>query len=235
MIAKWIWKPLIQRAVTGRVRRFRMTRAEPSWPGKLKSPGLYLHVPFCRNLCPYCPYNRIEYSEELFKSYERAVKHEIDLYSARLRGMSFTSLYIGGGTPTVNWPGLLSILTHLKERIGEVSSICVELHPESMDKDCLSALKDIGVTMLSIGVESASDVLPERIKRSHNGRAGMAAVRRAKEMGFESVIVDLMFALPGQTLADWEADVRAIVDLGVDQVSTYPMFSFPYSELGIGK
>lgn len=209
-----------------------MKHTQPSWPDQLLSPGLYLHVPFCKNLCPYCPYNRVEYSESLFATYERAVKQEINLYSSRLRGRSFTSLYIGGGTPTVNWQGLLSILHHLRERIGHVKAICVELHPGNMDADCLSALKEAKVTMLSIGVESTSDDLLEQIKRSHNGPTGIAAVRRALEMGFESLNVDLLFALPGQTLAEWQADVRTIVDLGIDQLSTYPLFSFPYSDLG---
>lgn len=229
---KTLWKPLIQKAVTGRAGRFRMLRVQPRWPGRLSSPGLYLHVPFCRNLCPYCPYNRIEYDEALFAAYERAVKQEIDLYAPRLRGETYSSLYVGGGTPTVNWQGLLSILQHMRAQIGPVENICVELHPGNMDADCLSALKDAGVTMLSIGVESTSDPQLERIRRSHDGQVALAAVRRALNMGFSSVNVDLMFALPGQTLDEWRIDVRRVVDLGVDQLSTYPMFSFPHSDLG---
>jgi oxygen-independent coproporphyrinogen-3 oxidase len=229
---KTIWKPLVQKAVTGQARRFCMTHSQPGWPDQLSAPGLYLHVPFCRNLCPYCSYNRVEYSEGLFAAYERAVKQEIDLYSSRLRGMSFTSLYIGGGTPTVNVPGLLSILRHLRDQLGDVNNVCVELHPGNMDAGCLAALKDAGVTMLSIGVESTADIRLEQIKRSHDGQTGIAAVKRALEMGFESVNVDLMFALPGQTLEEWQADVSAVVNLGIDQLSTYPLFSFPYSDLG---
>lgn len=229
---KTIWKPLLQGAVTGRAGRFRLRRTQPQWPGQLSSPGLYLHVPFCRNLCPFCPYNRIEYDDGLFAAYECAVKQEIDLYAARLGRASFSSLYIGGGTPTVNWRGLLSILGHLRRRIGQVDDICIELHPGNMDTDCLSAMKDAGVTRLSIGVESTSDALLERIRRGHDGRAGISAVSRALKTGFESVNVDLMFALPGQTLAQWQTDVRVILELGVDQLSTYPLFSFPYSDLG---
>ena len=209
-----------------------MVRTQPQWPDQLSSPGLYLHVPFCKNLCPYCPYNRVEYNDALFATYACAVKQEIDLYASRLREKTFSSLYIGGGTPTVNWPGLVSILQHLRERIGRVENICVELHPGNMDADCLSALKNAGVTMLSIGVESTSDALLEKMKRSHDGKAGIAAVRRAVDMGFASVNVDLMFALPDQTMRDWQTDVSAVVDLGIDQLSTYPMFAFPYSDLG---
>lgn len=229
---KIIWKPLVQKAVTGRARRFRMTGRQPGWPGRLVSPGLYLHVPFCRNLCPYCPYHRVEYEEGAFAAYQKAVRQEIDLYAPHLKDKSFTSLYVGGGTPTVNPPGLISILDHLDHRLGRIRDICVELHPANMENDCLSALKDAGVTMLSVGVESTCDTLLRRIGRSHDGKTAVDAVRRALAMGFKSVNADLMFALPGQTLPKWQADVRAVVDTGVDQLSTYPMFLFPYSELG---
>lgn len=229
---KAIWKPLVQKAVTGRARRFSMIQRETQWPAQLSSPGLYLHVPFCKNLCPYCPYNRVEYDDQLFAFYERAIKQEIDLYAPYLRGKTFSSLYIGGGTPTVNWPGLISILDYLKTKIGISCDICIELHPANMEGDCLKALKNIGVTMLSIGIESTSDVLLERIKRSHDGKSGIRALERALESGFKSVNVDLMFAFPGETITEWQSDVSTIVDLGVDQLSTYPMFSFPYSELG---
>lgn len=235
VVGKRVWKPLLQRAVTGRAARFRMLHTLPEWPDRLLSPGLYLHVPFCKNLCPYCPYNRVAYDEDLFRAYEHAVKQEIDLYAPRLQGNTFSSLYIGGGTPTVNWRGLVSILQHLRQRLGSIGNICVELHPANMEADCLKALKDSGVTMLSIGVESTSDAQLERINRSHDGQTAISAVARALKIGFDSVNVDLMFALPGQKVSEWQTDVRRVVDLGIDQLSTYPLFSFPYSELGVAK
>lgn len=229
---KPIWKPLIQKVVTGHARRFRMTPCMPNWPGKLVTPGLYLHVPFCKILCPFCPYNRVEYEESLFEAYAKAVKQEIELYAPHLQGQRFSTLYIGGGTPTVNWPGLVSILDHLREQLGSMPAICIELHPANMDDDCLRALKDAGVTMLSIGVEATTDLMLKRIRRSHDSRTALDAVERALRIGFDSVNVDLMFALPGQSVEDWQADVKTIVNLGVDQLSTYPMFSFSYSEQG---
>ena len=209
-----------------------MTQREPAWPIAGSGVGLYLHVPFCKKLCPYCPYNRVQHQEALFDLYERAVKQEIDLYEPHLRGSRFTSLYIGGGTPTVNWQGLLRILKHLRERLRYECDSCIELHPANMELDCLEALKETDVNLLSIGVETTSDALLQRIGRNHDGRMAIAAVQRAVQLGFKSINVDLMFALPGQTLEDWKADVKAILDLGVDQLSTYPLFTFPYSELG---
>lgn len=227
------WKPLIQKAVTGQAGRFSMTGRLPEWPGLLKAPGLYLHVPFCRSLCPYCPYNRVRYDESLFNLFAEAVKEEISLYAPCLSGQVFSSLYIGGGTPTVNLSGLTGIIRHLRQRLPNIGRICVELHPGSMDYDGLAALKEAGVTMLSIGVESTSDELLQRIGRSHDARSAIGAVSRALSMGFKAVNVDLMFALPGQRLADWENDIRTVVDLGVDQLSTYPLFTFAYSDRGM--
>jgi oxygen-independent coproporphyrinogen-3 oxidase len=209
-----------------------MAQREPAWPTAGSDVGLYLHVPFCKKLCPYCPYNRVQYQEALFDMYECAVKQEIDLYEPHLRGSRFSSLYIGGGTPTVNWQGLLRILKHLRERLRHECDICIELHPANMELDCLEALKESDVNLLSIGVETTSDALLQRIGRNHDGRMAIAAMQRAVQLGFKSINVDLMFALPGQTLENWKADVKTIVDLGVDQLSTYPLFTFPYSELG---
>jgi len=101
-----------------------------------------------------------------------------------------------------------------------------------MDDACLAALRDLGVTMVSIGVESTNDALLARIGRSHDGAVARDSVARALRAGFASVNADLMFALPGQEVSDWEDDVRRVLDLGVDQVSTYPLFSFPYSDDG---
>lgn len=230
---EYLWKPTIRRAVTGSWRRFQMTPEMPPWPATLERPGLYLHVPFCKNLCPYCPYNRVRHEEAAFSRYERAVCQEIDLYAPHLRGHRFVSLYVGGGTPTVDPDGLLRVLEYLRDALSFSGDICVELHPSNMDDGCLEALQQMGTTMLSIGVESTSDRLLAAIGRNHDGATAIDAVRRAKRIGFETINVDLMFALPGQSLADWEADLRAVLALEIDQVSTYPLFSFPYTELGV--
>lgn len=229
---KFIWKPLIQKLVTGQWNRFRMNTVKPEHPSNLKNVGLYLHVPFCKNLCPFCPYNRIEYDEELFSKYVEAVCQEIDIYSPYLQNCEFVSLYIGGGTPTVNLSGLIRIIEHLKRTFLLSCDICIELHPGNMETECLEGMKDVGVNMISIGVESTSDQILKNIGRNHDGKTALDSVKRAVQMNFDSVNADLMFVLPGQTLKDWEKDIRAVIDEGVDQISTYPLFSFPYSDLG---
>lgn len=234
MLARPIWKPLVRRAVTGRWQRLAMHPAEVPWPTALKRPGLYLHVPFCKNLCPFCPYNRFLYDDVAYARYEQAVHQEIDLYAPHLAGVQATSLYIGGGTPTVNVDGLCRMLAHL-QRTCAVHDVCIELHPSAMDNACLDALRRAGVTMVSIGVESTSDRLLKAIGRSHDGSTALDALRRAIGMGFDAVNVDLMFALPTQTLDEWQLDVTRVLELGAHQLSTYPLFAFPYSDLGVQK
>lgn len=209
-----------------------MIPVEPQFPRGLRQAGLYLHVPFCKNLCPYCPYNRMAYEKNLYGRYEQAVHQEIDLYTPYLRDMEFISLYIGGGTPTINVDGLVRVLEHLKSNLTLDCDICIELHPSNMNARCLEELQRVGINMLSIGVESTSDRILEAIGRNHNRQTAVNSTHRAVEAGFASVNVDLMFALPGQTLEDWANDLETVIDLGVDQISTYPLFSFPYSDLG---
>ena len=114
--AKSIWKPVVQRAVTGRWRRFRMRPGMPPYPEGLKNPGFYLHIPFCKNLCPYCPYYRVRHEEALFARFEEAVHREIDLYAPHLENADIASLYIGGGTPTVDIGGFRRVVNHLRDR-----------------------------------------------------------------------------------------------------------------------
>jgi len=229
---KKIWKPIVQKAVTGHSKQFIMSQTIPNWPNELSNPGLYLHIPFCKNLCPYCPYNRIKYDKDLFEVFEKAVKQEIDLYAPYIQGNKFVSFYIGGGTPAVNWEGLVGIIEYLKKSLSMNCDICIELHPSNMDDDCLEALKMVGINMLSIGVGSTSDRILKTIGRNHDGKTAINAIERAMKLGFDSINVDLMFALPGQSLNDWANDIKTIVSTGIDQVSTYPLFAFPYSDLG---
>ena len=128
--------------------------------------------------------------------------------------------------------GLARLLAHLAAAFGPAGDVCVELHPAAMDDDCLGRLRDSGVTMLSVGVESLSDRLLAIVGRSHDAAAAEDAVRRAAAHGFEAVNVDLMFALPTQTLDELDRDLCRVLALGVDQLSTYPIFGFPYTEWG---
>ncbi len=231
--ARALWKPILQKWITGRGRRFRMRPETPPIAPGLQHLGLYLHVPFCTSLCPFCPYNRCRYEVDLFARYRRAVSQEISLCASELGTPTIDSLYVGGGTPTVNREGLVDILSELDETFGLDCDICVELHPSHMADDDLKALKHAGVTLLSVGVESTDDEILGHIGRSHSGGEALGALERARRIGFSTINADLMFALPRQRLEHWRRDVDRVLATGVDQLSTYPMFTFPYSDRGL--
>jgi len=246
--AKWIWKPLLRRLVTGSFTPLVLRRDEATGLGHLKRLGLYLHVPFCHKLCAYCPYNRVKFDTDLYRCYEAAVHREIDLWATQMtesfsrvvgRQPGIVSLYVGGGTPTVVPKGLARLVAHLAEAFGPAGDVCIELHPSAMDDECLDLLRAIGVTMVSVGVESLSDRLLKIIGRSHDAATAEEALRRAVAHGFDTVNADLMFSLPTQTLDELDYDLCRVLDLDVDQVSTYPLFGFPYTEwnrrLGLAK
>jgi oxygen-independent coproporphyrinogen-3 oxidase len=193
---------------------------------------LYLHTPFCRDLCPYCPYNRWPYDARQYELFEEAVKREITQTARRTSIGHIPSLYVGGGTPTVDPDGLLRILAHLTSELGRADRTCVELHPAWMPSATLASLRQAGVDMVSVGAQTFHDHHLQRIGRKHTAAEGARAVADAVQAGFETVNVDLMFVLPGQTLDEVRRDVESALDAGATQISTNPMLGFPYSRLG---
>jgi len=195
--------------------------------------GLYLHIPFCEQICPYCPYNKELYRDDLARRYVDAVRKEMDFYAEIVGDRPITSVYIGGGTPTTMLhSGLGEIIGHLREAFSVQCDIHMESHPNHLSADNLSRIKSLGVQHLSMGVESLVDRHLRFLGRPYTADGVIEAVRRAVAAGFKCVNVDVMFALPGQTCREIDQTGRELVALGVDQVAAYPLFRFPYTPLG---
>ncbi len=193
--------------------------------------GLYLHIPFCRQICPYCPYNKEIYHSEVAKGYTNAVKKEIDIYSGLIGDRPVTSFYIGGGTPTTMLhSGLDQILEHLFEAFNMQCDIHMESHPNDLSLENLEAILSMGVSHLSIGVEALQDHHLKTLHRPYDVEYLKAAVERAVGAGFKCVNADVIFALPGQTYSEVEEAGRLLVEMGVDQVAAYPLFKFAYTK-----
>ena len=199
----------------------------------IKELGLYLHIPFCEQICPYCPYNKEIYTPEAAERYTNAVKKEMDFYSAVVGDKPVTSFYIGGGTPTTMLhTGLAEILEHIFVNFNMRCDIHMESHPNHLTIENLNKIADMGVKHLSAGVEALQEKHLKTLKRPYTVEQAKAAVERAVNMGFECVNVDLMFALPDQTLNEIEEAGQTLVKMGVDQVAAYPLFRFPYTKMG---
>lgn len=185
---------------------------------------LYMHIPFCEELCPYCSFNRVTFQEETARPYFAALRREIVMY--RELGYDFRALYVGGGTPTI-------LIDELAETIGLIKSlytineISIETNPNHLTPSNLELLKAIGVNRLSVGVQTFDDTLLRALNRYHKYGSGKEIGERlAFAQGiFHTLNVDLMFNFPSQSMEMLERDLATIIDLEVDQITYYPLMS----------
>ena len=221
-----------RRYLAGPDRDFVLRPATAFAPPVVTRAGLYLHIPFCRSLCPYCPYNRIAYDPLLAEPYAQAVLAELASYRDGAHRIQASSLYIGGGTPTTMLNQLGPMLNGFHEVFDITGEVALETTVGDITPDAVTRLRALGVDILSLGVQSFDDRLLRAIGRRYSGEAAREAVGVAQAAGFQSLNVDLMFCLPGQTVQDFLHDLELVTQLGVDQVTCYPLFSFPYSTAG---
>jgi len=187
-----------------------------------------MHVPFCEELCPYCSFHRVTFQEGLARGYFDALRKEIILY--KNFGYSFNAIYVGGGTPTILVDELTETLNHAKENFP-IREISVETNPNHLTEQNIEALKRAGVNRLSVGVQSFDDELLKATERFHKYGSGEEIVGRLRmaQGRFDTLNVDMIFNFPSQTMAGLERDLTTLLDLGVDQVTYYPLMPSAYA------
>ena len=223
----------LRRHLVGPEQRWEFARPEAGWaPSRLARTSLYLHVPFCVNCCPYCPYTKVPYRAELVERYTRAAIAEVDSWAESVGPSEVTSVYVGGGTPTLALDSVASILSRVRDRFDVTGDVCIETNPASVDEAGVAGLHDAGITLVSLGVQSFRPKHLATIGRHYAPAVAENALRLLAQSGFASVNADIMFALPGQTTADVLADLERAAELGADQITTYPLFTFPYTQVG---
>ena len=195
--------------------------------------GLYLHIPFCRQICPYCPYNKEIYNSDVAKHYAQAVKKEINFYSGLFGNKPVTSFYIGGGTPTTMLhSGLSEILEYIFKTFNMKCDVHMESHPNDLTPENLNTIKSLNVANLSTGVEALQDKYLEILHRPYKAKEVKEAIERVVNKNFTCFNVDFIFALPNQTYSDLEQAGLKLVEMGIDQVAAYPLWRFPYTKMG---
>jgi oxygen-independent coproporphyrinogen III oxidase len=188
--------------------------------------GVYIHFPYCRKRCPYCDFavharQRIPHDE-----YASAVVRELALREALFDGRRLTSVYFGGGTPGL-WraDALGRVLAAVRARFPPASDapmeVTVEANPDDLPREQLDGLAAAGVTRLSLGVQSLSPKHLHVLGRTHQAADAVKAVENARASGFTRISLDLMFALPGQTLADLDRDIEGVLAMEPEHVSIY--------------
>jgi coproporphyrinogen III oxidase-like Fe-S oxidoreductase len=185
---------------------------------------LYVHIPFCESLCPFCSFHRVLFREEKATSYFSVLRQEIRSYHER--GFSFSDVYVGGGTPTVVPEELVETLQLIRS-LWPIRTVSVETNPNHLRPDVFKMLKTVGVGRLSVGVQSFDDDLLRQMQRYVPYGSGAAICERltAARGVFPTLNVDMIFNLPNQTLAMFNRDLDTLLRLRVDQVSFYPLMT----------
>lgn len=220
---------VLRRVVLKKNDKFLFRNMDIELPKDLKSVGLYVHIPFCRSICSFCPYNKDSYDKNKARLYIEALKGEILTYSYILKDISVESLYFGGGTPTLVSDELYEVIGLIKQRFNINGDVGIEVHPNEASVNKLKVLKEAGVNMISLGVQSFNDCTLKKIGRPYNGDKAMEAFENVKSLKFDSVDVDILFAIPGQTMEEVLDDVRTVFIGGADQISSYPLIMFPFT------
>ena len=194
-------------------------------PGEQLS--LYIHIPFCRKLCPFCCFNRYLFKEEQARQYFRYLRKELDSYISR--GFQFCDFYFGGGTPTILMDELISFIDYLK-KCFPVREISLETTPGELSHENISRLQAAGIKRLSIGVQSFDDDMLKAMGRtSCTGKEAKEKLLLAQGR-FDTLNIDLIFNFPFQTLEKFQSDVNDFKNLGIDQVTFYPLMPSPHKK-----
>jgi len=189
--------------------------------------SLYIHIPFCRTLCPFCCFNRYLLDEDKARRYFQALKKEVVLYIQR--GFRFSSFYFGGGTPTVMMDELISFIDFLKENF-EVRQISVETTHREINPENIERLKEAGINRLSVGVQTFDNDLLRAMGRAI-GSGEEAKEKLSMAQGhFDTLNVDFILNFPGQSLEQFAADVATFKAMGIDQATFYPLMPSPHKK-----
>ena len=192
--------------------------------------GVYVHIPYCRRICPYCDFNVHIARRADWEGLARGMGAELVARSAPFAGLLASSLYFGGGTPSLAPVALLDgVREAVAARFGLAADaeVTVEVDPATLARDGFAALRRLGVTRVSLGWQSTHDRLLRVLGRGHAALESREAYEGARAAGFEDVSIDLIFAVPGQTMADLDRDLDEIEQLAPDHVSLY---AFTYHE-----
>lgn len=190
--------------------------------------GLYVHIPFCRSICNFCPYCKTVYAEETCSRYVDALLQEIhrtgQMLTARKR---VTSLYFGGGTPALAADHMKEIIEVIGQYYIITEGIGVELHPDNVTPPLLETLRNAGVTKISIGIQSFQEkfrsILGRKMVEPSVVSAGL------KTVPFETISMDFIFALPGQTFEDLKNDIDTAFQYGANHIAIYPFIDFTFT------
>lgn len=191
----------------------------------MQDTGVYIHLPYCKSICPYCDFNSYVQAEPPWAALEAALRAELRARLPLAAG-PVASVYLGGGTPSLAPAGLVeALLGQVRDTVGLQANpeITLEANPGTVTEASFVAFRAAGVNRISLGWQSTHDRLLRVLGRGHSAADSHAAFVAARAAGFQRVSLDLIFAVPGQTLQDLDADLRQILALRPEHVSLYAL------------
>jgi len=189
--------------------------------------GLYIHIPFCANKCPYCDF--VSFVSEPSKEYLELLKRELELYKDL--PFDLKTVYLGGGTPSL-YPTKLWREFFKDIDTRGVKEITMECNPEGYKREDFEGLLELGINRLSFGVQSFLEKNLRFLGRWHSPKEGIRAILEAKSAGYENLSIDLIYGLPGQTIQDLREELKVIKDLPITHLSAYLLT--PYEDTLFG-
>ncbi|ARF15580.1 MULTISPECIES: radical SAM family heme chaperone HemW [Sporosarcina] len=193
--------------------------------------GVYIHIPFCQQICHYCDFNKVFLKNQPVDQYIESIGQEFSYMKEA--GYSFEeveTVFLGGGTPTaLNVPQLDRLLTIVSQYIDvtALKEFTTEANPDDLSEGQLSILKEKGVNRLSIGVQTFNERLLKQIGRTHSNEDVENVIKAARKVGFENISIDLMYSLPTQTVKEWEDTLDRALALDLPHYSAYSLIVEP--------
>ena len=196
--------------------------------------GIYIHIPFCKKLCYYCDFYHVITSEKNSVFVDALLK-ETALRKDYLEDETVSTIYIGGGTPSVfSIKELSDILNQINKffRVEENCEITIELNPDDVNQDYMEGLKKLNINRISLGVQSWRDPDLKMLNRRHNSEQAAAALTEVFNAGFNNVTIDLIYGIPGMTVKEWSSNLDKAFSFDIKHLSAYHLTIEPGTVFG---
>lgn len=187
---------------------------------KTNNLGLYVHIPFCEHICSYCDFSKVVYNQKVVDNYLTSLFNELNEYG----NIKFTSIYIGGGTPSsLSISQLDKLLSFLLPYLKIGASFAFEANPENLTEEKIDLLKKYQVNRISLGVQSFNEEYLKLMNRYHDSKMVVDLINLLKSKGFNNINCDLIYGLPNQNLEDLQSDIEMMLSLPITHISTYSL------------
>lgn len=198
----------------------------------MKNKGLYIHIPFCTNICSYCDFSKVFYNEDLVNQYLFKLEKELENYNID----NITSIYIGGGTPTsLNEEQFDRLLNMVSKYHRDNMSFAVEGNIENLSEEKIKLLTKYQVNRVSLGVQTFNDDLLKELNRNHQKKDVLEVINNLIKYNIKDINLDLIYGLPNQTVEMLKEDIDIITSLPITHISTYSLMVNPNTVFALRK